>query len=184
MRKTVAAVLVASSLAIVVSVAIVVSLYNPASSGQTSGPVTVEGLHQPLKLSMTVNNVELNPGERLNIEMLLENVGNETLTLYFSDGNDQFDFFIYGANETCVYRYNSNTAYPQAHVPEQMKPGDARGFTREWAQVFDAIYDPNHDPHCYYNVVPPGTYRIKGAFISSTLKFTVETPMISLTILA
>ena len=167
------------SVAIPVSFLVTYKLTGLSGNIGIGGSISVTRTHYPLELTMTLDTTELTSGERLNIELLLKNVGNETITLYFRDGNDAYDFSIYEENDTCVYRYERNTAYPQMHAPTQVKPGDIRSFMREWGQVGDAIYDPNHDPHTYYNTVPAGTYKIMGAFDSNTLGFTVDTPVIS-----
>jgi hypothetical protein len=166
------------SVVILVSFLVTYNLYGLPSKSKTQDPVSVEGTHFPLKLTMTLNDTELKEGEPLNILLSLENTGNETLTLYFADGGDRFDFTIYTESGACVYRYGYDTVYPQIHIPEQMRLGDTRNLTREWGQVTNAIYDPNHDPHTYYNAVPPGTYQIKGAFFADTLRFNMSTPEI------
>ena len=146
---------------------------------RTDASMSVEGLYYPLKLTMTVNSAELSLGEHLNIGLLLENIGNETLTLYMFDGNDRFDFIIYDESGAGVYDYGKDTVYLQMHWSEQMKPSEIHSLTLEWGQVTNGIYDPNHDPHAYSIPVPAGTYKIMGAFDSNTLGFTVDTPVIS-----
>lgn len=184
MKRSVWALLLTASSLIIVLVALLASqAENQASRIQTNGPVTVKGLKYPLKLTVTVSETDLTLGEPLELTLSLENVGNETLTLYFSDGNDAYDYRIYNESDVCIYSYYYDTVYPMIHVPEQMKPGDVRNFTSSWDQKSELVYQPPNPP--YYIKVPAGTYRINGAFIchAHALGFTVETPSITFRIL-
>ncbi len=155
---------------------------NPNSD--TNQPVTVEASNYPLSLSMTIDKTVFELGEPVKITFRLENIGNETLNLYFSDGNDAYDFIVYNESNTIVYRKYYDTLYPQVHTPSKMEPGEARGRTWAWWQVDGLVYQGlDKDPPAYYEKVPPGTYHITGLFISHTLNITVETPPITITIL-
>jgi hypothetical protein len=143
------------------------------------GPITVVGTHYPLELNMTVDHTALKLGNgSLNITLLLRNMGNDTATLRFSDGYDEYDFSIYNESDICVYRHHENVGYPQMILFTKLGPGDVRTDTEEWDQRCDLILQLGKSPPCYYENVPAGRYRIIGAFICRTLDFTVETPTI------
>jgi hypothetical protein len=143
------------------------------------GPITVVGMHYPLELSMTVDHTALELGNgSLNITLIVRNIGNETLTLRFSDGTDEYDFSIYNEGNTRVYWRHEDVLYPQMYLLTELGPGETRTNTEEWDQRGDLILQLGKTPPCYYEYVPAGTYRIVGAFICRTLDFTLETPTI------
>jgi hypothetical protein len=64
------------------------------TNNETSSGVIVEVTEYPLKAVMTVGKTELKHGEALPINFTVENIGDQALTMYFSDGCDQSYFFI------------------------------------------------------------------------------------------
>jgi len=134
----------------------------------------------PFMLTMSLNKTVFNLGEPVNITLILRNIGTETLTLYFTDGNERPVYTVYAENGTEVYTLQR--AYPQVHVPDEMRSGGGTCWSYEWRQVARVFLGWDHYPPFVSEQVPAGKYRVIGFFISDTLGITVETPPAEITV--
>ncbi len=123
----------------------------------------VEASHYPLKLMMVLNKTTFKVGEPINITFIIENIGNETLTLFFTDGVDRESFVVY--DEAGSQVYEDIHYYPAVHIPFMLPPSLSTSLTPTW-----------------YQNLPLGSYKIVGLFISGSLGFTLETQPVTITI--
>lgn len=151
--------------------------------GETAGGgIMVEASHYPLKLTMVLNKTTFKVGEPINITFITENIGNETLTMIFSDGSDHFSFIVYDENGSKVYE--PQRGYLMVRIPTLVSPGLAGVAQDTWYQQYNPIFRGwDEDPLFEYKKVPPGKYQIVGVFVSS-LSFTIQTPPTMITIVS
>jgi len=137
-------------------------------------PAKVEASHWPFKLTMMVEKTNFEIGEPVNVTLTLENIANETITIYYS--RDHRFSYIYDQNniKVCPVSY----VVAMMLVPIEMEPGEVIYVTYTWKQYYiQSEIAPN------YQQVRPGRYRIIGTFYSPTFDYlTVETPPITITI--
>lgn len=125
--------------------------------------IMVEKSYYPLKLTMVLNETTFEVGEYVEITFIIENIGNGTLTLSFSDGFDRESFVVY--DEAGSQVYEDIHYYPQIRIPFMLPPSLGTSLTPTW-----------------YQNLPPGSYQIVGLFISGSLNFTIETQPVTITI--
>lgn len=143
------------------------------------GGVMAEASMFPLKLTIILNRTTFKVGETVNMTLLLENIGNETLP--FKYGNDRFSFVVYDRYGSRVYK--PNIAYLAQIIPLPLPPGLSQSCTLTWHQEYDPIFRGfDQDPLYEYRKVPPDIYQIVGLFESHTLDLTIETPPLIATI--
>jgi len=145
--------------------------------------IMVEASHFPLKLTMILNKTTFEVEEPVNFTLVLENIGNETLTIH--SGGDHFSFIVYDKNGSKVYE--PDPVWLAVYVPpEHLPPGlalRAQGPWLAWYQQYTPIFRGwGEEPLFEYRKAPPGAYQIVGQFISHTLNFTIETPTVIITI--
>lgn len=149
---------------------------------ENSSAVTVEASKYPMKLTMAIDRTELDLGETLCVNLTVENIGDQDLTMSFADGQDEFIFAVYNESDSqCVYTHW--VGYPQCYIPEVVHVNETRTKDWEWNQVGDLVYlGLDQNPPYYRKTITPGEYHIIGLFESSTLNLQIETPPISFTI--
>lgn len=146
----------------------------PGTPETEGAGIMVEASRFPLKLTMILNKTTFEVEEPVNMTFYLENIGNETLTMVFSDGHDRFSFNVLDENDSLIYE--SHWFYPTVYIPMDVPPRLARITTQTWWQKTN-IGDGTQQ-------VKLGKYKIVGLFISGTFDFTIETPPITIRITA
>jgi len=132
-----------------------------------NGGVVVEATKFPLKLTMVFNKTTFEAGKIVNFTLILENIGNETLTIYWGPV-DHFSYAIYDKSGSKVYEPDSAWLaiyMPPSHLPRAL----ACVAVIPWHQPYDFL---------------PGTYQIVGLFISHklSLNLTIETSPVTVTL--
>lgn len=134
------------------------------------GAIKIEATHYPLKLTMILNKTTFKVGEPVNIRFLLENIGNETLTLCFSDGADFPVFVVYDEGGSQVYDRRKDLFFHPVYLPIDLPSGLSNGVVDTW-----------------YPQLASGIYRIVGVYsgrLGFMLGFTIETEPITITIVS
>lgn len=123
----------------------------------------VETLHFPLRLRMMLDKTTFEIGESVDITFFLENIGDDTVTLVFSDGQDRFSFSVFDERGSRVYR--PNLFYAQVYLPMAIPPGLACWHVHTWWQQ-----------------AMQGSYYVVGSFVSGTFNITLTTPPVPITV--
>jgi len=134
------------------------------------GAAVVEASHSPLRLIMILNKTTFKVKEPLNIHLILENIGNETLTLCFSDGIDFPVFVVYDEKGSKVFDLREDLFLIPSHQPFDLPPKQSNGVALTW-----------------YLELQPGTYQIVGIYnggLGFMLGFTIKTEPITITIVS
>lgn len=123
----------------------------------------VETLHFPLRLRMVLDKTIFEIGEPVDITFFLENIGDDTVTLVFSDGHDRFSFSVFDESGSQIYRLN--LFYAQVYQLMEIPPDLACWYVHTWWQQ-----------------AMQGSYHVVGSFVSGTFNITLTTQPVPLTV--
>ena len=102
----------------------------------------VEG--SQLTVRVTTNKATYEAGEPIQLELILENQGSESITLEFSS-SQRYDFEIRNAEDEAIWRWSDEIGFAQMLGSEIVEPGGQLHYEEEFAMALDA-----------------GTYRVIG----------------------
>lgn len=139
-------------------------------------PITSSDITPQLQLTLELGKTRFTVGEPVSMVVSLQNISNETITVYFAYKGGWAEFMVFDENNTLVLDYpGSHWAAIDALT---MLPNEMRRRTFTWNQI-----DLNGTQ------VPKGTYRISGTTqkYGFSLEYgpwigILETPAIAITI--
>lgn len=125
------------------------------SPNHTGGPLQVEAVNYPLKLTMTLNKTEFKLGEPVKITIQLVNIGEENATITFTtrpNPNKYWFWRVYDENHQVVFYHEYVTRLP-ALEEITLDPGEYMQQISTWDQKATNSGQ----------LVPPGTYYLEAA---------------------
>jgi len=143
--------------------------------------VIAEATKFPLRLKIILDKTKFGLGETVKMVFFAENIGNRTIDMSMYE--DYFSFVVCDEAGSEIYDWNKNHGHIALYIPMALPSGLSRMGILEWNQDYNLkliTLDPH--PQFEYRKVSPGRYQIIGQFISSHLRFTIETPPITITI--
>jgi hypothetical protein len=112
---------------------------------------------------MQLDKLEFQQGETVNVHLYLKNIGSETITVSFSNWNDQVGFVVKDQVDKEVY------IHPEAFLPltweVELPPGDEINGDNLFHGAYRPVWDQksNMPLNDYYLLqAPPGRYKIIG----------------------
>lgn len=141
---------------------------NPDSDAE--GENTKSVVENGAKLTISLDKTEFNPGENIDVNLVVQNLREENVTLTFSSGY-QFDFVVYDEDSKVVCSWSDDKAFIQAITHFSLGPGESRNWVGSWNQtVYNGLTGE-------YLPISSGTYYLRGILVGY-----LETPLLRITI--
>ena len=141
---------------------------NPDSDAE--GENTKSVVENGAKLTISLDKTEFNPGENIDVNLVVQNLREENVTFTFSSGY-QFDFVVYDEDFQVVCSWSDDKGFIQAITHFSLEPGESRNWVMNWDQmVYNNIIGE-------YSPVGSGTYYLRGILVGY-----LETPLLRITI--
>ena len=144
-------------------------LYQKSNSGG-AGENTTSVVENGVKLTISLDKTEFNPGENIDINLVVQNLREENVTFTFSSGY-QYDFVVYGENLEVVCAWSDDQEFIKAFTSFSLEPGESRNWVWNWNQM---VYNRLTGE---YSSIGSGTYHLRGVLVGY-----METPSLRITI--
>ena len=123
-----------------------------------------------IKLTISLNKIEFNVGENIDVNLVVQNLRDENVTFTFSSGY-QFDFFVYDESFEVVCAWSDDKMFIQALTSFDLEPRQASRWVWNWDQtVYNGLTGE-------YSPISSGTYYLRGILVGY-----LETPLLRITI--
>jgi len=143
---------------------------NQKSDSDAEGENTKSVVENEVKLAINLDKTEFNPGEIIDVNLVVQNLQEENVTFTFSSGY-QFDFVVYDEDSQVVCSWSDDKAFIQSITHFSLGPGESRNWVGSWNQtVYNGLTGE-------YSPVGSGTYHLRGILVGY-----LETPSLRITI--
>jgi len=143
---------------------------NQKSDSDAEGENTKSVVENEVKLTINLDKTEFNPGEIIDVKLVVQNLREENVTFTFSSGY-QFDFVVYDEDSQVVCSWSDDKAFIQAITHFSLGPGESRNWVGSWNQtVYNGLTGE-------YLPISSGTYYLRGILVGY-----LETPSLGITI--
>ena len=143
---------------------------NQGSGSEGAGDNTKSVVENGAKLRISLDKTEFNPGENIDVNLVVQNLREENVTFTFSSGY-QFDFVVYDEDSQVVCSWSDDKAFIQAITHFSLGPGESRDWAGNWNQtVYNGLTGE-------YLPISSGTYYLQGILVGY-----LETPLLGITI--
>jgi len=143
---------------------------NQESSSGATGENTKSVVENEVKLTINLDKTEFNPGEIIDVNLVVQNLREENVTFTFSSGY-QFDFVVYDGDSQVVCSWSDDKGFIQAITHFSLGPGESRNWVGSWNQtVYNGLTGE-------YSPIDSGTYHLQYILVGY-----LETPLLKITI--
>jgi len=143
---------------------------NQKSDSDAEGENTKSVVENGAKLTIGLDKTEFNPGENVDVNLVVQNLREENVTFTFPSGY-QFDFVVYDEDSQVVCSWSDDKAFIQAITHFSLGPGESRNWVGSWNQtVYNGLTGE-------YLPISSGTYYLRGILVGY-----LETPLLRITI--
>lgn len=140
------------------------------SSSGAAGENTTSVFENGVKLTISLDKTEFNPGENIDVNLVVQNLREENVTFSFSSGY-QFDFVVYDEDFEVVCAWSDDKAFIQAITHFSLGPGESHNWVGNWNQMVYSALTGEYSP------IDSGTYHLRGILVGY-----LETPLLRITI--
>jgi hypothetical protein len=98
-----------------------------------AGPVRVEHVEGPLRLSASLSYAMYGPGQPVEVALRVRNAGPAPVSITFSSGQ-HFDLVVRRPRGDEVWRWSHDKAFIQVFETATLKPGDVLAYQVTWDQ--------------------------------------------------
>jgi len=143
---------------------------NQKLDSDAEGENTKSVVENEVKLTINLDKTEFNPGEIIDVNLVVQNLREENVTFTFSSGY-QFDFVVYDEDSQVVCSWSDDKAFIQSITHFSLGPGESRNWVGSWNQtIYNGIIGE-------YLPISSGTYYLRGILVGY-----LETPSLRITI--
>lgn len=143
---------------------------NQKSDSDAEGENTKSVVENGAKLTISLDKTEFNPGDNIDVNLVIQNLREENVTFTFSSGY-QFDFVVYDEEFQVVCSWSDDKAFIQAITHFSLGPGESRNWVGIWNQtVYNGLTDE-------YLPISSGSYYLRGVLVGY-----LEAPLLRITI--
>jgi len=143
---------------------------NQKLDSDAEGENTKSVVENEVKLTINLDKTEFNPGEIIDVNLVVQNLREENVTFTFSSGY-QFDFVVYDEDSQVVCSWSDDKAFIQSITHFSLGPGESHNWVGSWNQtVYNGLTGE-------YLPISSGTYHLRGILVGY-----LETPLLRITI--